>query len=543
MKTGALIGVAALAWVLALGAGCNSKVETSPDRRALRPVSLPDLSRTTEPVRQQLRERYSSLTQRLENPNTTTIELGRAFGEMGKLLMAAEYRDEAESCFINARALTPNDMRWPYYLGHLYRTRGETAKSAAAFEQALVLRPDDVATLVWLGDMYLDQGRSEAAEPLLAKALSLQPGSVAALFGLGRAALARRDYVKAVEHLEKALSLDRQATIIHYPLAMAYRGRGDLERAEAHLRQRGAGEIRPPDPLMQEVDGMLQSVVAFEVQGAKALDEGDWAAAAAYFRKGIALAPNEPSPRHKLGTALFLAGDARGAAEQFEEALRLSPTFPKAHYSLGIMMGSSGRLEKAIEHLSAAVTYDPNYVEARLRLADVLRQSGRPEESLPHYAQVVKSDPRVADAPFGYALALVHLKRYREARDRFAEGMKVYPDHPEFAHAVVRLLAAAPDDRVRDGRRAMELMRSLPSGEARSIQAGEMMAMILAELGQYDEAATWQRDAMAAADRAGRRDLVPRLAENLKLYERHRPCRVPWRDDGELLPRGKPTRP
>jgi tetratricopeptide (TPR) repeat protein len=393
-----------------------------------------------------------------------------------------------------------------------------------------------VATLVWLGDMYLDQGRSEAAELLFAKALSLQPGSVAALFGLGRAALARGDHVKAVEHLEKALSLDRQATIIHYSLAMAYRGRGDLQRAEAHVRQRGAGEIRPPDPLMQEVDSMLRSAVAFEVQGAKALDEGDWAAAAAYFRKGIALAPNEPSPRHKLGTALFLAGDARGAAEQFEEALRLSPTFPKAHYSLGIMMGSSGRLEKAIEHLSAAVTYDPSYVEARLRLADVLRQSGRPEESLLHYAQVVKSDPRVADAPFGYALALVRLKRYQEARDRFTEGMTVYPEHPGFAHALVRLLAAAPDDRVRDGRRAMELLRPLFGKEPPSIEASEMMAMTLAELGQYAEASKWQRDAMAVAKRAGRRDLVDRLTDNLKLYERQRPCRTPWRDDAEPGP-------
>jgi hypothetical protein len=120
--------------------------------------------------------------------------------------------------------------------------------------------------------------------------------------------------------------------------------------------------------------------------------------------------------------------------------------------------------------------------------------------------------------------------------------MTIYPEHPGFVHALVRLLAAAPDDRVRDGRRAMELMRSLPR-EDRSIEAGEMMAMTLAELNQYEEAATWQRDAMAAAERAGHRNLVSRMAENLTLYERRRPCRVPWRDDGDVVPRGQPTQP
>ena len=101
--------------------------------------------------------------------------------------MAAEYRDAAEPCFLNAQALMPSDRRWPYYLAHLYRLRNEPAKSAAFFEKALQLRPDDVAALVWLGGVYLLQGRPEPAEPLFTKALSLQPRLAAALFGLGRA--------------------------------------------------------------------------------------------------------------------------------------------------------------------------------------------------------------------------------------------------------------------------------------------------------------------------------------------------------------------
>src|SRR5262249_19514695 len=160
---------------------------------------------------------------------------------------------------------------------------------------------------------------------------------------------------------------DPRAAAIHYPLALAHRGLGETDKADAHLRLRAPGEIRPPDPLMLELESALESPVAYEVRGAKALDERDWKSAASHVRKGIGLAPHEPSLHHKLGTALYLDGDARGAAAEFAEALRVSPHFAKAHYSLGIMLGSTGRLTGAIGELTAAVRDDPAYVEARLR--------------------------------------------------------------------------------------------------------------------------------------------------------------------------------
>jgi tetratricopeptide (TPR) repeat protein len=481
-------------------------------------------------VQQQMRERDALLRLKIENPETPTVELGNAYGEMGKLLMAAEYFDAAESCYLNAQALVPAEARWPYYLGHVYRTRGEPAKSAASFERALELQPSDVATLVWLGGVYLQQDRPEAAEPLFTKALSLQPRSVAALFGLGRVALAKRDYARAVEHLEAALTLGPQASIIHYPLAMAYRGLGEPDKAEVHLRQRGDVEVGPADPWMQELSGVLQSAVAYENRGVRALGSGEYAAAASYFRKGLELAPDSPSLRHGLGTALSLTGDAQGALEQFTETVRRSPEFAKGQYSLGVLLASKGRLPEAIERFSAAVKSEPNYVEAHLQLAEALRRSGRADQALPHYEHVITLDPRVAEAPFGYAMALVRLKRYQAARDVLTEGMKLHPDQPAIAHALARLLAAAPDDRVRDGRRAMVVMQSLLK-MPRSTDLGETMAMTLAELGQYEEAVAWQHEAMAAAERGGRADLVQRMAENLGLYQRHMPCRTPWRDD------------
>ena len=416
------------------------------DRKTLRGATLPDLSRATTTVQKQLRDGYASLTARIENTGTTDAELGRAYGEVGKLLMAAEYREAAEPCFLNAQALVPAEFSWPYYLAQLYKVQGNPANAMMSFERALQLRPDDVPTLVWLGSAYLDQGRAADAEPLLVKAQSLQPRLVAALFGLGRVALAKQEYARAIEYLEQARTLDPKALTIHYQLAMAYRGMGDLEKADAHMRQRSPGEIRPPDPLMTELDGLLESPVAYEVRGAQALDEGQWAAAANHFRKGIALDPDEPSLRHKLGTALAMNGDGPGAFEQFEEVTRRWPRFAKAQYSLGVMLAGAGRHREAIDHLTAAVKSEPSYVEAHLQLGEALRAVGRFEQAVEQYDETIRLDPRVAQARFGAGLALASLGRYQQARDRLTEAATLHPDRPEFSAALAQL-PSGPDRR------------------------------------------------------------------------------------------------
>jgi tetratricopeptide (TPR) repeat protein len=451
-----IVSVAALLLVLP---GCATQERTDPasaspppaspaptDRRTLQTVALPDLSKLDAPVQKQLRDGYQTLTAKMTTPGISDVDLGFAYGEMGKLLMAAEFRDAAVPAFRDAEALTPSERRWPYYLGHLYKLNGDPRQSTEAFERALRLKSDDLATLVWLGSAYLDQGRPADAERLFSTAFSMAPRSVPVLFGMGRVAFAKQEYMRAADYMEQALAVDPKAVVIHYPLAMAYRAMGDAQKAEAHLRLRGPGEVRPPDPLMNELESLLESAVAYEVRGAAALDESNWPAAAEYFRKGVALAPNEPSLRHKLGTALAMSGDPR-AVEQFEEVTRRWPKFAKAQYSLGLILASNGRLREATEHFSAAVKSDPSYSEARLQLAETLRATGRYQESLREYEDTITSNPRLPEARLGYAMSLASLNRLDEARRQLSDGARIFPDRREFTDALNSLAAAGGSSR------------------------------------------------------------------------------------------------
>ena len=408
--------LAAAAWVAAgLTAGCTpndpvsvtrSTAEPAPGRLAAaapQPVSLPDLSGMESSIRTQIEEQYSSLASAIENPDTTPADLSRAYGEMGHLFMATRHREAAAACYLHAWALAPGERRWPYYLGHVSRTTGAFARSATFFAEALALSPDDVPTLLWLGEVHLAQGRPEAAEPPFEQALALEPRSVLAKFGLGRAALARRDHARAALRLEEAPGARPTRHSLHYPLAMALRGLGDLDKAEAHLRQRGNRPIERADPLLEETDVVLRSPAGVRRPRDPRPRTRRLAEAAAYFRRGVELAPANASLRQKLGIALFMMDDTRGAGQQLDAAARLTPDSARTQYSLGVLLQARGRDRDAVDRFAAALRFDPAFVDARVWLAGVLRRTGRPGEALAQYAQVVETDSRSGGAAFGYA--------------------------------------------------------------------------------------------------------------------------------------------
>lgn len=511
-------------------------------RDALLPVHLPELAGVEPGLQERLRARHASLDALRTDAGTPDGALASAYGEVGKLLLGAEFLTEAEPSFVNARRLEPSNAAWPYYLAHVHRLRNEPGEAITLFEQTLDQQPDLVPALVWLGAALLDMGRAEDAVQRLRRAASLAPASVAARFWLGQAELAAGDHARAVEELEAALALDPQARPAHYPLAMAYRAVGDERRAGEHLGEWKEGRIVPDDPMMAEVTGLLQTVVGYEVRGTRALEAGNWREAEQLFRRGLEMAPRDPALHQNLGTALFLGGDAAKALAEFQEAVRLSPGYARAHFSIGVLMDGSGRDAEAIERYRDAVKYDPSLMNARFGLADALRRTGQLDAALTEYGRILTADPGASQAQFGSAMALVRLGRYRDARAVLESAAMAHPDQPGFTHALARVLSAAPDDGVRDGARAWSIVQALEKQYGASLALTETAAMALAELGRFQDAVRLQRQTIEAAASQGRVDLAPVLRRNLSHYEASRPCRQPWADD-DPVHRPRPSSP
>jgi protein O-GlcNAc transferase len=509
---------------LAVGAGCRGASGGAADPADVPP--LPDLTKLAPSVQAQIQERFARLST-LASSRATAAEQSQAFGEVGLLLMAAQFPDAPAAFLARAEALAPAEFRWPYYLAQFHRQRGEPEPARAAFERALERNPADVAALVWLGDTLLQLAQLDQAKVRFAAALAQQPSSISARFGLGRVALAANDARAAVEHFEAVLARDATAAAVHYPLSQAYAALGDSAKADLHLRLRANHQILPADPLMVELDTLLESPQSYETRGIRALEAKDWTAAVGWFRRGLSLAPESAALHHRLGAALNMTGDRGAARQAFLEAVRLSPEQFLALYSLGVLDQEDGRHADAAGRFAAALAVRPAYVEARLRLASSLRRTARPADALAEYRRVLADEAGLAEARIGEAMTLVQLGRHREARAALERAHDAAPESVVFAHGLARLLATAPDAGVRDGRRAKMLVDALVQ-QGRTLDLGETMAMTLAELGEFDRAAAVQRDLLTAAQRAGLPAVVSRIAANLARYEARTPCRTPW---------------
>ena len=526
----------------------NAQRSTAP---ALQTVALPDLATAEEGVRTQLQQSFAALQKAMAG-RAKDSELATAYGSLAMLLHAAEYLDAALPAYVNAETLQPSDARWPYYLGLLYKTKGRGDEAVSAFRRALALTPDDLTTMIRLAQLYLDQGRLDEAERLLMTAREKAPRSVPVLAALGQVALARHQYDAAVRNFEDALSIDATALSLHAPLANAYRGLGKTASAEAHMKQWRNSELPIPDPRQDQLQGQLQSGLAFELRGLQAMRAEDWKGAAAVFREGLRVAPDgsvaSRSLHHKLGTALYMGGDPAAAVREFKEVLRTAPqdrpdeSAAKANYSLGVLMMSGGRFMDAVTFLTAAVKYQPNYSEAHQVLGDALRRIGRFDAAVQHYAEAMRIVPTATDARFGYAVSLVHLGRYREARESLSESLTLQSNQPILALGLARILATAPDSAVRDGARALSLAQQVAE-TTRTTDVGETLAMAYAEVGDYTNAVEVQKDVMAAAARAGQKKDVARMGDNLRRYERRQPCRVAWGPGDPVNEPGPPITP
>ena len=531
---GRILGALAAFGLFACG-GQLCQAKPAPNEQ-LAPVVHPDLSGLEELVREQLREARRELALIEAKTEVAEEELSRAYGKLGKLYHAYEMFEPAKSCYLNAQLLSSGAFPWAYYLARVYQRLGDLESAARSYERALEADPTYIATLLRLGDLEFSLDHIDDARRLFEEALKRDGSSAAAMAGLGRVSASGNDLEAAIERFEQALHLQPEAANIHYSLAMAYRKAGNIDQARAHLEKGGKATAEFPDPLSEELEDLKTGKYFRWLRGVRAFSEGRFEDAAAEYRKMVEADPSEPMAWMDLGSTLLELQKIPESIEKFRQALRLSPGNSRAHYNLGIAYTRLGSDRDAARHYEAAVRSRQDFKDGHFHLANVLMRLGQDEAALSHYEEVVALEPSNGFARFMQAMALVRLKRYGDAKARLEDGLAAVPDDPDMKHALARLLVAGPDDRIRDGARALKLMQPLIANpRSVDLEHVETLAMLLAESGQFDKAVGLQRQMIAQAQAANLADLAQALKGNLDLYESRRPCRAPWRDDDPVF--------
>lgn len=490
-----------------------------------------DLSSLGETVRQQIKSHHLRIKQLEASEEVDVPALVAAYGRLGKLYHAYDCHSQAQFCYQKAIELEPQTFQWHYLLARVLQAKFLHDAAKVQFEKALQLDEFHVPSLLALGEFSRRRGQIKEATTYFNNALLLEKNCVFARLGLAQIAIEAKEFQKAITLMEEAIRLQPHGTELHYTAAMAYRGLGNTEKAQMHLelKQKYDEVTYFRDPDMDDVHKLANQDKGFLERGNRALAANNFEAAVKYFHNAVGLNPGSGETRLKLASAYLRLGELDKAREEFLAADRLRPgNFHIAYNLAGIAMEQND-LEEAENQLRRAIEQNEDFAEAHLQLADLLLIKDQFDQALTHYQKVVTLDDKNPAARVGRALSLIHLNRHQEARQTLEADLIQFPSHVSLGVLYVRILAASPDDRVRDGKLAVELIETMAKAGTNYeiLVAG---AMAYAEVNRFDMAIDWQNRALALA-RKDRPNHIANSESLLSTYQAGEPCRQP-------LPRG-----
>jgi len=173
----------------------------------------------------------------------------------------------------------------------------------------------------------------------------------------------------------------------------------------------------------------------------------------------------------------------------FEHVLNVNRRSVTANLELGNLVANRDR-EAAARYYRAAVAIDPEHPGANGSLGTILLAGGEIREAIQHLRASLDAKPDNYLAHFYLAQALSSRANYSEARAHYEQTLQ---HNPRFTAATIQLawlLATCPDDTVRDGRRAIELLTPyVKENQDANPAAIDAMAAASAEVGDFDLAA------------------------------------------------------
>jgi tetratricopeptide (TPR) repeat protein len=117
------------------------------------------------------------------------------------------------------------------------------------------------------------------------------------------------------------------------------------------------------------------------------LEATDASAAAAAYRRALALEPRHPDANLNLGRLLHEAGDLEAAEAHYRAAADASPTSAGARYNLGVVLEDLKRWSLAIAAYREALRLDDRLAAAHFNLARLLQAKGQRAAALRHLAR------------------------------------------------------------------------------------------------------------------------------------------------------------
>ena len=349
-----------------------------------------------------------------------TPRSAEAWGNLGMVLLAHDFRDQAALCLAQAEQLDLRDPRWPYLQGAATSGNADPDTVLAPLRRAVERAASEPVARLRLAEVLLEQGHVDESEQLFRDVLREDPSEPRAHLGMGRIMRSRGDFRASIDHLTTSLTRAPRVRQSYVLLTEVYHRVGDTANAERSRRemQRLPDAVLWPDPYLEQVMSREVGIVALIsrvdsflqgnqhdlalklLQQASAVhpdsaevhfqlwrilhSRKQFAEADRELQMATRLAADSVQAHYYQGIAYALKGEHSSAVAAFQKTLELNPQFGSAYCDLGESLYALGERTRAIEAFRASVRYRPNLARARVHLAKALAAEGWYQEALEH---------------------------------------------------------------------------------------------------------------------------------------------------------------
>jgi tetratricopeptide (TPR) repeat protein len=243
----------------------------------------------------------------------------------------------------------------------------------------------------------------------------------------------------------------------------------------------------------------------------------------ALFTAADTLAERASDAAFERAVAHFEDEEWDEAIEQLNVALRKDPENYEALLLRGFAWQSKEDLAKALADFNAVLRMDPNDTDALLARAEVKADLKQTAAALADLDTVIRVEPDNPDAICLRGKVREESGEYRAALADYEQAHRLAPDDPWPMNNLAWVLCVAPDDKLRNGQRAVKLaMKAVELDGGQDWITIDTMAAACAEVGKFEAATRCQADAIRLAPPEERDDLKARL----ELYRAQKPYRL-----------------